>query len=141
MVAITSLFTATMGLLATAASAAPATPASDHRLEARYGLTPELFLAITRYVQENPGAYIFGINGWRDYWWFEENMKGFAGGNCHKSPDGSVMSGTLRPARTMWVCHGGGWFPNYQQAEKEGLNRVCPDANGCGVNDGGLWGN
>lgn len=141
MVAITSLLTAAAGVLATTAAAAPATPASDHRLEARSGLTGELFVAFGRYAQKNPGAYIFGINGWSDHWWFEENMKGFAGGKCIKSPDGSVMSGTLRPARTMWVCWGGGWFPNFQQAEKEGLNRLCPDMNGCGVNDGGLWGN
>lgn len=143
MVAFTSLLTAAVSVLATTASAAPAAPVDDHAIEAR-GVSLALFRALATARQEFSGQYIFGadkINNIPQSWW--DGLAGFGGGKCEYKQYGRkiLRSGQSVPTVSIWHCKGGGWFPNFQQAEKEGLNVVCPWQVACGKNDGGLWGN
>lgn len=140
MVAITNLVTAAVGVLATTASA---TPASERAIEVR-NASIKLLRTLMEYKGRNGGANLFGadkVNNVPQSWL--DGMKGFGGGNCETHLEGwtKLRSGQDVPTVTVWVCWGGGWFPNYQQAQREGLEHVCPSIDSCGINDGGLWAN
>jgi hypothetical protein len=87
-----------------------------------------LFAALGKYL-DPPQPWLDGLNS-------------FGHGNCEKHVAGYkvLLSGQHVPNDVVWVCRGGGWFPDFDEAFNQGLYYSCRSNVNCGRANGGFWG-